>query len=42
MSPEVRERTVRLVREHDPEYPSQWAAITSIARQGRLHARDVA
>jgi transposase len=30
-SPEVRERTVRLVREHGPEYPSQWAAITSIA-----------
>ena len=30
-SPEVRERAVRLVREHAPEYPSQWAAITSIA-----------
>jgi len=30
-SPEVRERTVRLVREHGPEHPSQWAAITSIA-----------
>ena len=30
-SPEVRERTVRLVREHGSEYPSQWAAITSIA-----------
>ncbi len=30
-SPEVRERTVRLVREHGPEYPSQWAAIASIA-----------
>ena len=30
-SPEVRERAVRLVREHGPEYPSQWAAITSIA-----------
>ncbi len=30
-SPEVRERAVRLVREHGPEYPSQWAAIASIA-----------
>lgn len=30
-SPEVRERAVRLVQEHRPEYPSQWAAITSIA-----------
>ena len=30
-SPEVRERAVRMVGEHGPEYPSQWAAITSIA-----------
>src|SRR5579885_3646514 len=28
---EIRERTVRLVQEHAGEYPSQWAAITSIA-----------
>jgi transposase len=30
-SPEVRERAVRLVFEHQEEYPSQWAAIGSIA-----------
>ena len=30
-SPEVRERAVRLVREQRDGYPSQWAAICSIA-----------
>ena len=30
-SPEVRERAVRMVREHRGEYPSLWAAIESIA-----------
>jgi len=30
-SPEVRDRAVRLVVEHVGEYPSQWAAIVSIA-----------
>ncbi len=30
-SPEVRERAVRMVREHQGEYASQWAAISSIA-----------
>ena len=29
-SPEVRERAVRMVREHRGEYPSLWAAIESI------------
>ena len=30
-SPEVRERAVRLVREHRSGYDSEWAAIESIA-----------
>jgi transposase len=30
-SAEVRDRAVRLVREHQCKYPSQWAAISSIA-----------
>ncbi len=30
-SPEVRERSVRMVQEHRNEYPSLWAAIESIA-----------
>jgi transposase len=30
-SKEVQERAVRLVREHGPAHPSQWAAIQSIA-----------
>ncbi len=30
-SPEVRERAVRMLLEHESEYDSQWAAIRSIA-----------
>ncbi len=30
-SPRSQERAVRMVREHGPEHPSQWAAIQSIA-----------
>ena len=30
-SPEVRERSVRMVWEHESEHSSQWAAISSIA-----------
>ena len=32
-SPEVRGRAVRMVREHESEYESQWAAIRSIAEK---------
>jgi len=30
-SAEVRERAVRMLREHEHEYPSRWAAIVSVA-----------
>ena len=32
-SPEVRERAVRMVREHRAEYQSLWAAVESIAQK---------
>lgn len=30
-SPEIRERAVRLLHEHQKDYESQWASILSIA-----------
>ena len=32
-SPEVRERAARMVFDHEHDYPSQWAAISSIAEK---------
>jgi transposase len=32
-APELRERAVRLVQEHADEYPSQWAAMRSVAEK---------
>ena len=35
--PEVRERAVRMVFDHQGEYPSQWKAIESIAEKLNIH-----
>ena len=35
--PEFRERAVRMVLEHQGEYPSQWKAILSIAEKLDVH-----
>jgi transposase-like protein len=34
--PEIRERAVRLVFEHEQDYPSQWAAIRSIGEKSGM------
>lgn len=39
--PEIRERTVRLVFEHEQDYPSQWSAIRSIAEKSGMTAETV-
>lgn len=39
--PEIRERAVRLVFEHEKDYPSQWAAICSIAQKSGMTAETL-
>ena len=41
IDPAVRERAVRLVREHRAQYPSLTAAATAVARQERLGKETV-
>ena len=38
---ELRERGVRMVFEHQAEYPSQWQAITSIAEKLDVHRESL-
>ena len=40
-SPEVRERAVRMVGEHRADYPSEWAAMTSVAVKLGVSAETV-
>jgi transposase len=39
--PEIRERTVRLVFEHEQDYPSQGSAIRSIAEKSGMTAKTL-
>jgi|SRR6185295_10264267 len=39
--PELRERGVRMVFEHQHEYPSQWQAICSIAEKLNVHRESL-
>ncbi|CAD7057156.1 IS3 family transposase [Pseudorhizobium halotolerans] len=40
-SPEVRARAVRMLKEHEAEYSSRWAAVSSIAAKIGCSARTL-
>ncbi len=39
--PEIRDRAVRMVFEHEPEYPSQWATIRSVSGKFGMSAETL-
>ena len=39
--PEIRERAVRMVFEHGPEHPSQWATIRSVSGKFGMSAETL-
>ena len=41
IDPQLRARCVRLVREHQQEYPSQFAAVVAVARQEGVSKESV-
>lgn len=39
--PEIRERAVRMVFEHEPDHPSQWATIRSVSSKFGMSAETL-
>lgn len=39
-SPEVRARAVRMILDHEADYPSRWLAVVSVAEEDRLRTAD--